>query len=120
MPTTVNVIHGDKTIVTAIYSISTEALNSISLHLMQSFTYIISPPPFPNVRSFVKTVYPGTRYAVFGDDSVSHVSDKHSKSKFEFVSSCSSCSVFEATLLMFKLPQSNPLGFERESHKSFS
>ncbi len=57
---------------------------------------------------------------MFGDDSVSHVSDKHSKSMFEFVSSCSSCSVFEATLLMFKCPISNPLGFERESHKSFS
>ncbi len=50
MPTTVNVIHGDKTIVTAIYSTSTEALNPISLHLVQSFTYIISPPSFPNVR----------------------------------------------------------------------
>ncbi len=29
MPTTVNVIHGDKTIVTAIYSISTKVLDSI-------------------------------------------------------------------------------------------
>ncbi len=34
---------------------------------------------------------------------------KHSKSMFEFVSSCSSCSVFEAMLLMFKWPISNPL-----------
>ncbi len=75
MPTTVNVIHGDKTIVIAIYYISTKVLNSISLHLMQSFTYISSPPPFPNLRSFLKTLYPGTRYAMFGDDSASHVSD---------------------------------------------
>ncbi len=81
MPTTVNIIHRDKTIVTAIYyyNIPTKVLNSISLHLMQWFTYISSPPPFPNLQSFLKTLYPGTRYAVFGDDSVSHVSDKHSK-----------------------------------------